>query len=131
MIKGPAKFLALLALALAVLFLVPTLAGAHYVPGPHPSTSHTWPKCEYKCPSASATPSNPVTASPSTVPSASKSASLSTAPDASPSASTGGALPVTGAKEDVMAGGGAALVLAGLGAVLWGRRRRNRVRFQA
>lgn len=72
----------------------------------------------------------PVSKSPTPQPSASPSKSAVVTTSASKSAG-GAALPVTGAKEDVIAGVGAGIVLIG-GAALWfGHRRRNKVRFTA
>lgn len=70
------------------------------------------------CPAPSPSPSVTLTAPPTT--------SAPTTISAQP-----GALPVTGAKEDLMAGGGVALLVAGGAALVWGRKRRNRVRFEA
>jgi LPXTG-motif cell wall-anchored protein len=58
-------------------------------------------------------------------------ASKSASPSASTSSGTSGNLPVTGVKEDVIAGVGALAVVGG-GVTLWaGRRRRNKVQFTA
>ena len=158
MIKGPIRFLALLVLVLGVVFLVPTIAGAHsttVVPGaycstpgehglsvqgvtyecrnqdkhlrwcplPHPSAS---PSASATM-SASPTPTKTVTVPPTTAPPTDAPPSLTTEPT-TPGASTSPAtaLAVTGTKEDVMAGAGAALLLAGVGGVLYGRRKRTR-----
>lgn len=72
------------------------------------------------CPSPSPSPTPTMTASPT------KGGAV---PTPTTSTSAGGALPVTGAKEDVMAGSGVVLLLVGAGGVLWGRR--NRTRFEA
>lgn len=131
MLKGPAIFLALLALALAALFAVPAIATATPI-HIHPCTSASpsyGPPVEYnkfKCPSAS--PSTSTSTSPSKP--VSPSASLATTPSAAPTA-TPGALPVTGAKTDWLIGSGVVVLLLGVGGVIVGRRRRNGVRFEA
>jgi LPXTG-motif cell wall-anchored protein len=138
MIKGPLVFLGLLALALAALFAVPALASAHPVP----------PTCHEQC-VPSWHPSHPAShpASPSALPSATTAMPPTTGPtvgsttDAPTSAPaepgtptpslSAGALPVTGAKTDIMAGTGLALLLVGTGGLVYGLRRRDRVRFEA
>lgn len=149
MLKGPLRFLALLALALGAIFAVPAVASAHT-----PSSSHLG-FCKnsevghtkvvdgktYRCthdgkvnewelistPTPSASVSH--TAAPSPSMTASNGAVVPT-PTVGGSGAAG--LPVTGAKEDVMAAVGAgAVALGGVGLWFGLRRRRNRVQFQA
>jgi len=139
MINGILKFTALLALAVGALFAVPALATAGPTPD-HckageinslarrciPPSYSASPTCHYKCPSASASPSVGPTLSPTPT----HTSTLHTTGPAEPSPA-GGALPVTGAKTDWMIGGGLAFVAAGAVGVLVGRKRRNRISFEA
>lgn len=147
MLKGPIRLLALLALALGAAFAVPAIASANTIPThlgfckkSEVGTTKVVGGHTYRCttvgevnewmliptppaPSASASAAPTPTVSPTTPPT-DVPPSLTAAPT-TPSP-TAGALPVTGAKEDVMAGAGVALLLAGAGGVLYGRRKRTR-----
>lgn len=162
MIKGPIRLLALLALALGALFAVPAIASAHTIKAVTPGAycSHAgdvgqsekgnWYICEEKGghlrwePTSGPQPTptdettgptgGPTTEPPTTPPTTAPptTTALPTTIGPTPSTSAASALPMTGTKEDVMAGVGAgAVALGGIGLWFGLRRRRTRVQFEA
>lgn len=152
MIKGPLRFLALLALALSAAFAVPALASAHTVKTIVPGAfcSHEgdvgvskkgktyvctfkgghlrWEPSDNPLP----TPTEGSTAIPTTAPTTAPPVDVTTVPGSpTPSTSAAATLPTTGTRTDVMAIGGLVLLGGGTAGVLWGRRRKDRVTFEA
>lgn len=133
MIRGPLTLLALLALALAVLFAAPAIASAHspthlgFCKNSEIGTTKVVAGHTYRC-----TKDGKVNewelvtdVQPSGTPSATASGSAAASVSAS-SGSGAGTLPTTGGREDLLAVAGSVLVGAGAAGVLFGRRRRTR-----